>query len=626
MPAQDSEPVVRFGAFELDLRAGELRRSGIRLPVQGRPLQVLGILLRKPGEVVTAEQLRTELWPADTFVDFEHGVHNAVARLRAVIGDTADRPRFIETLPRRGYRFIGAVEHAPEPVAVPPTVPVEPFRSSRSRMVLVVLACLLVAGGVAAWIYLRLHDTPAGSQITSLAVLPLENLSGDSAQDYFADGITDELITNLAKINAVKVISRTSIMQYKGVHNKRLPQIAHELGVDGVVEGTVVRSGDQIRVTAQLIYAPADRHIWAEHYERSSRDVLLLENEVARAIAEQLRGKLSTQERGRMTAHAVDPVAYQAYLKGRYFWNKRNRESIEKAIEYFTEATSKDPAYAAAYSGLADCYSMLGFSIDVGGMAPNNVAPKASEAARRALELDDSLAEAHTSLAFIKLTYDWDWSGAETEFGRAFALNPGAANTHHWHAHLLMAAGRTPEAETESRRALDLDPLSLIMNVHLGWHFIQARQYDQALEQLRKSLELDPNYGLAHWYRGLAFEQKGMYDDAIREMTRARELHPGNSVISSDIGHAYAAAGNRRAAATILGELRPNRLMTYVSPFQIALIHIGLGNRDQAFAALEDAYREHSDMLVYLRVEPRLDPIRSDARYARLARRIGIPE
>ena len=341
MPAQDSEPVVRFGAFELDLRAGELRRSGIRLPVQGRPLQVLGILLRKPGEVVTAEQLRTELWPADTFVDFEHGVHNAVARLRAVIGDTADRPRFIETLPRRGYRFIGAVENAPEPVAVPPAVPVEPFGRSRSRMVLVVLACLLVAGGVAAWIYLRLHDTPAGSQITSLAVLPLENLSGDSTQDYFADGITDELITNLAKINTVKVISRTSIMQYKGVHNKRLPQIAHELGVDGVVEGTVVRSGDQIRVTAQLIYAPADRHIWAEHYERSSRDVLLLENEVARAIAEQLRGKLSTQERGRMTAHAVDPVAYQAYLKGRYFWNKRNRESIEKAIEYFTEATSK---------------------------------------------------------------------------------------------------------------------------------------------------------------------------------------------------------------------------------------------------------------------------------------------
>ena len=633
MPAQDSGLNVRFGAFELDLRAGELRRSGIRLPVQGRPLQVLAILLRNPGELVTREQLRTELWPADTFVDFEHGVHNAVARLRAVLGDTADTPRYIETLPRRGYRFIGvaestgraATETALEPAAAAPSIPAAPH-GHRSRIVVVALAGLLIAGGVAALVYTRLSGTPAGSQITSLAVLPLENLSGDSAQDYFADGITDELITALAKMNLGKVISRTSIMQYKGVRNKRLPQIAHELGVDGVVEGTVVRSGDQVRITAQLIYAPADRHIWAERYERSSRDILLLENEIASAIAEQMRGKLSSEGQRRLTANPVDPVAYQLYLKGRYFWNKRTEESVHKAIEYFTEAAGKDPGYAAAYSGLADCYSALLSSFDVGSMAPADSQPKALAAAQRAIELDGSLPEAHTSLAFIKLNYDWDWRGAEAEFQRALALNPGWANAHHWYAHLLIAAGRIQEAEAESRRALELDPLGPIMNVHLGWHYIYARQYDQALEQFRKMLELDPKFGLVYWYRGRTYEQKGMHADAIREMRKGRELLEGNTVVYADLGHAYAIAGDRGAATRILAELKQASARTYISPFEIALIDIGLGEKDRAFAALEQAYRERSDMLLYLRVDPRLDPLRPDARFASLVNRIGIPQ
>ncbi len=628
MPAQDSDPIVRFGAFELDLRAGELRRSGIRLPVQGRPLQVLAILLKSPGELVSSEQLRTELWPADTFVDFEHGVHNAVARLRAVLGDTADRPRFIETLPRRGYRFIGSVERAPvNPVSPVPVLAAPPVIAGPSRKHLrktgIVLGCLLLAA-VELLLYTSMLRQPAGSQITALAVLPLENLSGDRTQDYFADGITDELITALAKINSIKVISRTSVMQYKGVH-KRLPDIARELGVNGVVEGTVVRSGDLVRLTAQLIYAPADRHVWAERYERNSRDILLLESEVAGAISEQLRGKLGSVEKGRLTAKSVDPDVYQLYLKGRYFWNERTDESIHKAIDYFNQAAKKDPHYAAAYSGLADSYSILGFSIDVGGMAPNDAQPKAIAAAQRAITLDDSLAEAHASLAFIKLHYQWDLPGSETEFRRAFVLNPGEANTHHWYAHYLVAAGRLSDAEAESRRALELDPLSPMMNVHLGWHYLQTRQPDRALDQLRKTLELYPNLALGYWYGGLAYEQKGMYDDAIREMGKCRQLLPGNMVVYSDIGHAYAMAGNRAGADRVLAELKQLRKRVYVSPFGVALILVGLGQKDQAFASLEEAYQERSDMLVYLNVDPRLDPIRPDPRFIALLKKIGTP-
>jgi tetratricopeptide (TPR) repeat protein len=322
----------------------------------------------------------------------------------------------------------------------------------------------------------------------------------------------------------------------------------------------------------------------------------------------------------------VDPEAYQFYLKGRYFWEKRSRDSVHKAIEYFDRAIEKDSTYAAGYSGLADCYSSLGFSFDVGEMAPLEVQPRAIAAATRAIALDSSLSEAHTSLAFIKLTYQWDWANAEVEFQRGITLNPRAANGHHWYAHYLIAAGRTREAETESRRALELDPLSLIMNVHLGWHFIYARKYDDALEQLRKAVEADPNYGLAHWYSGLAYEQKGMYDDALREMKRAKELLPENNVIDSDVGHLYAAAGRRRESETILAELERKRARSYVSSFELALIHLGLGDNEKALSEMEQAYKERSDMLVYLSVDPRLDALRPDARFRALLQRIAIPQ
>ncbi|MGI8992413.1 MAG: winged helix-turn-helix domain-containing protein [Bryobacteraceae bacterium] len=403
MPTQDSERIVRFSAFELDLQAGELRRSGVRLPVQGRPLQVLTILLRTPGQLVTGEQMRGELWPADTFVDFEHGVRNAVARLRAVLGDNAERPRFVETLPRRGYRFIGAVAAvaaAAQPVPVTQAVQPAP-PGNRWRIALVAFLCLGALAGAATWIYDRFRGNPAGVQIESLAVLPLENLSGDPAQDYFADGITDELITTLAKIDSVKVISRTSLMQYKGVHTKPLPQIARELGVDAVVEGTLSRTGDRVRVTAQLIEASTDRHIWADRYDRSARDIRLLENEIARAIAEQLRGKLNPQEQRRLSGNPIDPAAHEAYLQGRYLWNRRTPPALKEAIRYFTQAIEKEPRYAEAYAGRAQAYIVLG-SGGMEAIPPQEALSKARPDAEKAVQLDGTSSEAHSARAAIR--------------------------------------------------------------------------------------------------------------------------------------------------------------------------------------------------------------------------------
>jgi len=461
-------------------------------------------------------------------------------------------------------------------------------------------------------------------RISSLAVLPLDNLSGDPEQEYFADGMTDALITDLAKINALRVVSRTSVMRYKRTQ-KSLPEIARELGVDAIVEGAVNRAGDRVRITAQLIRAD-DQHLWAEAYERDMRDVLLLQNEVARSIAQQVQVKVTPAEQERLThSRPVDPEVYERYLKGRYFWATRTEASIQKAIEMFNQAIDKDPMYAAAYSGLADCYSSLGFSFDVGSLSPTEIQPRARAAASKAAELDNSSAEAHSSLAFIKLNYDWNWAQSEQDFKKAIELNPGWANAHHWYAHNLISAGRIREAENESLRALQLDPLSAIMNAHLGWAYYFAHEYDKSLEQLRKTLELVPDYGLAFWYSGWAYEQKGMYAEALRDMLRAKDLLKGNINVAGDIGHLHAVSGNKTGAERVIRDLLKLSTQRYVNPFEIALIYVGLGDKDHAFEWLERAYRERSDMLVYLKLDPRLDPIRSEARFEELLRKVGIP-
>jgi eukaryotic-like serine/threonine-protein kinase len=464
----------------------------------------------------------------------------------------------------------------------------------------------------------------AGS-IRSIAVLPLTSFSADPEQEFFADSMTDAIITDLAKIEELRVVSRTSVMRYKRTQ-KSVPEIARELGVDGIVEGSVERSQNRVRITAQLIRAPADQHLWADSYERDLKDVLVLQDQVARSIAREIQVKLTPLDKARLKSpRAVDPAAFELCLKGRYFWTKRTPESIQKAIGLFGQAIDTDPTYAYAYAGLSACYVSLGFSFDVGSLPPNEAIPKAKAAASKAIEIDDSLAEAHNPLAFIRLNYDWDSAGAEREFKRALDLNPGYADAHHWYAHYLIATGRPEESLAESNRALELDPLSPIMSTHLGWLYYYLRRNDQALSQLGKTLELDPNYGLAHWYIGLVKEQQGRYDEALDRMSRAVELLHGNLVVEADRAHALALSKRTAEAEESLGGLLTLSRTRYVNPVETALVYIGLGKSDEAFRWLDRAYEERSDLLVYLRVDPRFDPIRSDPRFAELIRRVGLP-
>ncbi len=486
----------------------------------------------------------------------------------------------------------------------------------------VAVAVLLVAlnvGGLRDWLLGR----AVAPRIQSLAVLPLANLSGDPGQEYFSDGMTDALIAELGQIGSLRVISRTSAMRYKKT-DKPLPQIARELGVDALIEGSVLRSGDRVRITAQLIGAVPERHLWARNYERDLRDVLALQGEVARAIADQIKANVTPDVQVRLArSNPVNPEAHEAYLRGRYFWSKRTEEGYKKGVGYFEQALEKDPAYALAYTGLADCYYLLA-TYDF--LPPKEAYPRAKGAATKALELDEALAEAHTSLAAVKSEYEWDWLGAEREFKRALELSPNYATGHHWYSDHLGVMGRHEEGIAESKRAQQLDPLSLIINTVVGLRFYQARRYDEAVEQLRKTLEIDPDFAVAHSLLGHTYEQKGQWETAIAEYRKAIRASGGSSYAVPALGHAYAMAGKRDDALRILTDLNQLRKTAYVSPFAIAVIHIALGEKDQAFEWLERAYQEHAPGIVLLKVEPALDPLRSDPRFQDLLRRMNFPE
>src|SRR5437764_11484128 len=467
--------VVRFGTYEVSLQSGEVRKAGVKIRVQQQPMKLLEILLERPGEVVTREELRGRVWADESFGDFDQAVNIAIAKLRSALGDSAENPRYIETLPKRGYRFIADVSvvdadaQTKKPESAAPDLPgTEPGHELQSagltvapkhrlwptRRITVVLALVLSLTILAVWLFRSRGRPPAG--IHSLAVLPLDNLSGDASQDYFADGMTDELITDLAQISALRVISRTSVMVYKGAR-RPLPEIARELNVDAVVEGSVLRSGEQVRITAQLIQTPADRHLWAESYEGDLHDTLALQKKVARAIAEHIRIELTPKEQAVLkNAKVVNPEAYEAYLKGRYFWNKRTADGLERAVDYFDQAIEKDPNYAQAYAGLADSYALLG-DWEYGVLAPSEAYPKAKAAAIKALELDNALGEAHTSLTFSLDVFDWDWESAEKEFRRAIELNPGYATAHHWYVCHLIDMWRSSEAISVGLKADNLN-------------------------------------------------------------------------------------------------------------------------------------------------------------------------
>jgi serine/threonine protein kinase/tetratricopeptide (TPR) repeat protein len=467
----------------------------------------------------------------------------------------------------------------------------------------------------------RLFGRSAHSRIESLAVLPLENLSRDPEQDYFADGMTEELITDLGKVGALRVTSRTSVMQYKGTL-KAVPEIGKELGVDALVEGSVLQSGGRVRITAQLIDARTDRHVWAESYERDMQNVLPLQDEVARAIAQQIQIKLTPQEQVRLaSAHSVNPEAHEAYLKGRYYWNKRTEEALKKSIEYFQQAIDKDSNYGLAYAGLADSYSTLqGFGL----LSPKEAMPRAEEAAKRALEIDETLAEARVSLAVVRFWYSWDAPAAESDFKRAIELNPSLANAHSRYGEFLIFRGRFPEATVEIRQAQALDPFSLIINSMVGYTTYYSRQYDQAIAELLKAVEMDTNFFLAHRYLARAYTGTGKYNEAISEFGKAVTLSDENPRVVAELGYAYAVSKDKSRAQKVLNDLQKLSKRKYVPPYSIALIYAGLGERDQAFRWLEKSYAERSGRMVELRADPMLDNLRSDPRFQDLLRRVGL--
>jgi eukaryotic-like serine/threonine-protein kinase len=495
-----------------------------------------------------------------------------------------------------------------------------PIGTAALALVIVTLLLVLNAGSLRQ----RLLGRPNTARIESLAVLPLDNLSHDPDQEYFAEGLTEALIGELSQIRALSVISRTSAMQYKGT-KKPLKQIAAELHVDGFVEGSVQRSGDRVRVTAELIYAHDDKHLWARSYDYELRDVLALESIVARAIADEIQVKLTSQEKAHLTAaRQVNPAAYEDYLRGRYEWNKRTAEGLRRAIQFFEQAIAKDSSYALAYAGLADSHLLLAYTAEV--TSPPEAVTKAKAAALKALTLDDTLAEAHAALGAIMFFYDWDWSGAEMEFKRAIALKPGYATAHHWYGLYLEWMGRITEATAELQHAQQLDPLSLIISVNVSSVYSVARDHERAVEQLRKSLELDPNFWVTYWNMGEALIALGQYREAIADLQKAVELSGGNTGALAVLGYAYAVAGERSKADQVLQELTNLAKHRYISPMDMAYVEIGLGNKDQAFAWMEKAYEERSRSLVALKVDPLLDPLRSDPRFQNLLRRMHLSE
>jgi TolB-like protein/DNA-binding winged helix-turn-helix (wHTH) protein/Flp pilus assembly protein TadD len=626
-----AKSIVRFGVFEVDLRAGELRRQGLKIKIQEKPFQILATLLESSGEVVTREELRQRLWPSDVFVDYDNSLNAAITKLREALGDSADNPCFVETLPRHGYRFLAPVKRDTQ---VSPTMetleektsPSIPRKSSPSIIRLVLgLATALIVVAFFAW----LSDgpqSPSSVDRVMLAVLPLDNMSGNSEDEYFSTGLTEEMITYLGRLDPEQlgVIAHTSTKPYKDSH-KSVAQIGEELHVDYVLEGSVRREDDRVRVTGQLIDVRDQTHLWAETYDRDLAKVFAIQSEIAARIAGSLRLKLLSKTPSMLASgEARNGPVHEAYLKGRYFSELATERGFRKGIDYFTQAIEQNPSYAPAYAGLAGCHCQLGGH----GMElerPRKTLSKSKAAALKALELDGSLAEAHAVLGVIRLKYDWDWSGAEQAFKRAIDLNPSYAQAHLWYSLYFEVLGRSEEAINEARLALDLDPLSLKANVNLASQFYQARQYDRAIEQLKRGLELKPNFWGAHWLLGDTYERKGMYEKAISELKQAVILSGNNPGPLGSLGYTYALSGQREQALSLRNQLKLLAGERYVSPFNIALISIGLGEADLALEWLERAYEERSRSVVWLKVEARCDSLRSAPRFIALLDRIGFP-
>lgn len=603
VPAPEAVPtvVVRFGTFELDRSTGELRRAGQRMPLQDQPAQVLSLLVSRPGDVVTRDELRRALWTDDTFVEFDTALNVAVNKIRQALGDSATSPRFVETLPKRGYRFLAEV-HAVEPRAAAETAPETTPRTGRVRGRTIWLAGALAAAALLALLISftplrrRNADDPDRPRIRSLAVLPLANLTGDAAQEYFSDGMTDALITNLASLPVLRVISRQSVMRYKG-STKPLSEIARELGVEGVVEGSVVRSGGRVRISAQLIHAPTERHLWARSYERRLEDVLALQGELARAIAEEVRVTIDTKESQRlMSARVVKPEAYDAYLLGRHLWNQRTEQSLDKALSYFRAAIAADPDFALAHAGLALAHDLRQVFAYV---PPGTGLAEEKAAALKALELDPGLAEARAALASAR-TIEWDWEAGEAEFRSAIELDPNSVLSHLWYAWFLHLRGRLAESAAHKRRALVLDPLNVVVNRAVARDLSVAGDEEAALAQWNRALELDPDQPLTHLGLARFHFDRGHRDAGTRHLLRARALEfEGPSGLARLA--VVQASGNEREARRLLEKLKAESALRYVSPVLPAVIHAALAENDRAFALLDEACAVKDPALTWIR-------------------------
>jgi len=572
----------RFGIFELDLRSRELRRRGLRVKLQEKPFQILNLLLEKAGELVSRKDLREKLWP-DTFVGFDRSLNTAVNSLRRALGDSPGNPRFVETRARAGYRFVAPVEIMAE----------------------------------------SLDRSPAETDLThSIAVLPFHNASGDPEMEYLSDGISDALINTLCQLPEVRVMARSSVFRYKG--RELDPQaVGNELNVRTLLTGRVALRGRTLTIDAELVDAAKGWRLWGEQYHRKREDFLAIQEEISREITRKLHLHLTTEARRRLEKrYTENPEAYQNYLRGRYHWSKLTEEGLHKGIRFFERAIEQDPNFALPYAGISDCYGLFAF---FGTHPSKSVMPKAERAARKAIEIDDSLADAHASLAGILKFYYWDWAGAEAEYKRALELSPGHATAHRWYADFLSALGRTDEAIKEMERAVGLDPLSLIINAEIAWIAYMAHDASRAVDQSLKTLEIEPHFLPACHILGLAYEQMGRNEEAIKAFEKASQGSSGNPIGLAALGHAHAVGGHKREARAILSDLKRQSKTRYVPPYGFAMVNAGLGDRPETLRWLQIAYEERDVWLIWLQRDPRLIPISQEPFFQRLLRNMGFP-
>ena len=637
MHAPSPTPEVRrFGAFEIDLRSGELRKNGMRLRLSGQPFQVLAELVQRPGEVVGREELQTKLWSTDTFVDFDHGLNNAVARIREVLEDSSGTPRYVETIPRRGYRFIAPVSNghpASTAQALLGTHLTEAQKQSdassllqpslrrtlsASRWVLLGTCAVLAIVALAFYFY---RGSKSHQPIKSIAVLPLKNLSGDPKQDYVAEGMTEDLIGRLSDIRELRVTSRTSVMRFRDTHLS-VPEIAKTLGVDAIVEGSVIKDGNRIRVHAQLIRAATDEHFWSQSYDRELRDILALQSDVAQSIASKVKVTITGKEHERLVAaRPVSPEVYESYLKGLSTLNNTySRAGLEQSIGYFDEAIKKDAAFAPAYVGLADAYDKLA-TVFIGA-PPSEVRPKVISAARKALELDPELVRAHVLLGDIEQAV-WKWEDAEAEYKRALELKPNDAGAHLGMAHWLLCHGRLQEAITWVQRGRELDPLA-VSGFAVGQILFYSRHYEEAIRELRSVLAVQPKEASALWFLGFSLTANGQPQEAIPVLEEALSVTDRSAGVIGVLIRAYAHANRRDDALRLLGELKTRREKGYVPAGAFVNAYLGLEDREQTFVWLQHAYEEQSNILQFVKIHPYFDSVRNDPRFVELVRRVGL--